>query len=147
MKPVLLVLILFAAACSGGDEPSEQAAATIPEGTCLQLQVVVGEGFRVDGELTPQDQLGATLTKTLEAGGRSAIVDVTCADRRQRPRGGTCTRASRLRQAYASAAASCSGKRACKAARSSGPVRGRVASSGRANSSTASRSTPSSAGP
>lgn len=83
MKKLCLALALFVAACGGGeraDQPHEDTTASeIPEGSCLQLEVVLGEGFRVEGEFRKPEEVGPALKQALAAGNRSAIVDVTCA--------------------------------------------------------------------
>jgi biopolymer transport protein ExbD len=80
MKKLYPALVLLVAACGGGGEPAEERtmAAAPPDGRCLQLEVVVGEGFRVEGETTPLEQVGPALARALETGNRTAIVDVRC---------------------------------------------------------------------
>jgi biopolymer transport protein ExbD len=77
MKKLCLIMILLITACGGSEQTADQPQAG---NTCLQLEVAVGEGFKVDGEATELDQIGDALSRALEAGNRTAVVDVTCGE-------------------------------------------------------------------
>lgn len=80
MKAVVAILtVVLVGACGGtSEETGEQAETSIPEGTCLQLEVAVGAGFSVDGRPTSNEAVGPALTAALESDDRTAIVDVRC---------------------------------------------------------------------
>jgi biopolymer transport protein ExbD len=71
----LLVLLVPAIAWSYANENTTPDSLA---GRCLQLQVAVEDGFRVDGEPTPDSEVGNVLAQKLKTQDRTAIVDVRC---------------------------------------------------------------------
>jgi biopolymer transport protein ExbD len=80
MKAVVAILtVVLVGACGGtSEETGGQAETSIPEGSCLQLEVAVGAGFSVDGRPTSKEDVGPALSAALDSGDRTAIVDVSC---------------------------------------------------------------------
>ena len=68
-----VLALLLLAGCAGEPDPP-----ALPEGSCLQLEVSVDDGFRVDGRPLPIAEVGPALTHALEDSTRTAIVDVRC---------------------------------------------------------------------